>query len=79
MLTYGFVNLDDGRETTVSGPQVPLVEEGLGVFGGLIEQVREGQASPVRACRLRVRIADVEAPKFFHWLAERFSGFLSQT
>ena len=43
VLAYSFRDFDDGRKTAVGGPEVPLVEVGFGLVGGLVEEVLKGR------------------------------------
>src|ERR1022692_1010641 len=59
MATDGFSDVDDSRDAAVGGPEVPLVEEGFGLVGGLGEEVLEGEADLVGAGGFQMGVDDV--------------------
>jgi hypothetical protein len=59
MATDGFSEVDDRRDAAVGSPEVPLVEEGLGLVGGLIEEVLEDEADLVGAGGFQMGVDDV--------------------
>jgi hypothetical protein len=59
MATDGFSDVDDRRDAAVGGPEVPLVEEGFGLVGGLIEEVLEDQADLLGAGGFQMGVDDV--------------------
>ena len=59
MATDGFRNLDDGGDAAVSGPEAPLVEEGFGLVGPLVEEILECKADLVGAGGFQMEVDDV--------------------
>jgi len=59
MATDGSSDVDDRRDAAVGGPEVPLVEEGFGLVGGLIEEVLEDQADLLGAGGFQMGVDDV--------------------
>ena len=56
MFAYGFSDFDDGRETAVSRPEVPLVEEGLGQRP-LNCQLKSGSTNPKPRTKIFAELA----------------------
>src|SRR6185312_7833593 len=56
----GFRGLDDRRQATVSGPEIPLFQVRLGVLSGwLIVEVLEGEADLVSSHGLQVGLGEI--------------------
>ena len=54
-----FATVDDGRNTAVGGPEVPLVEEGFGLVGGLVVEVLKREADLVGAGGFQMGVDNV--------------------
>ena len=65
VLAYSLGDFDDGRKTAVGSPEVPFVEVGFGLVGGLVEEVLEGEANLVGAGGFQMGVGDVEGVELF--------------
>src|SRR5205807_9644463 len=61
MAADGFGDLDDGLYAAVGGPKIPDVEVVLGLLGGLVVEILEGQADLVGAGGFQVAAGEVES------------------